>query len=32
WCPSNGQSGEPASAGLSVAQLVNWLKPQVKSG
>jgi hypothetical protein len=32
WCLSNGKSGEPASAGLSVAELVNWLKPQVKSG
>ena len=32
WCLSNGQSGEPASAGLSFAELVNWMKPQVKSG
>jgi hypothetical protein len=31
WCLSNGKSGEPASAGLSVTELVNWLKPQVKS-
>jgi len=32
WCLSNGQAGAPASAGLSVAELVNGLKPPVKSG
>jgi len=32
WCLRMIESGEPASAGLSVMELINWLKPRVKPG